>query len=396
MGVHDLDRVRQMHQMSALKIVSALRTALVVVMFVAIQVGVTPRWREQVLLSSVYAAVAAFALAVAFLRFGRSGRAQRLQVIFAVIDVIAVFGYKLLSPAGAYLPLMVMALLPMMVVLDVSLRRAAALLAVAVVAFALAVYTDRLLMHSVGWGRPTLAVLMYVFLCSTALLAVYLQVRHVDEIAKLSVSREQLLAETMTASDEQQRKVSEFIHDGPLQYVLAARQDVQEHTKGQPHEQLEHALASLKNASQQLREATFELHPAVLEHAGLSAAVGKLASTTAHRSGIAVSTEIDYPVTNVVDPLIFGVTRELLSNVVRHSQATEVNVALKLVGEVCHLDVVDNGVGLSVDVAEQRLAEGHIGLASHRTRVEAAGGALRVVTMSAGTHINVIVPLRAT
>jgi two-component system NarL family sensor kinase len=394
MSVHDLDRVRHVHQLSALKIVSALRVGLVVVMFVAIQVGVTPRWRQQILLSSIYAAVAALALAVAFFRLAQSGAAQRLQVMFAVIDVIAVFGYKLLSPAGAYLPLMVMALLPMMVVLDVSLRRAAALLTVAVAAFALAIYTDVVLLHSVGWGRPTLAVLMYIFLCSTALLAVYLQVRHVDEIAELSVSRDQLLAQTMTAADEQQRKVSEFIHDGPLQYVLAARQDVQEHTKGQPHQQLEYALASLKSASEQLREATFELHPAVLEHAGLAAAVEKLASTTARRTGITVTTEIDYPLANAVDPLVFGVTRELLANVVRHSQATQANVALKLVGQLCHLDVVDNGVGMSITVAVQRLAEGHIGLASHRTRVEAAGGALRVLPMSAGTHISVTVPVR--
>jgi two-component system, NarL family, sensor kinase len=235
-----------------------------------------------------------------------------------------------------------------------------------------------------------------MFLSCTALMAVYLQVRHVNEIAKLTVSREQLLAQTMTASDEQQRKVSEFIHDGPLQYVLAARQDIQEHTKAQPHEQLEHALASLKSASEQLREATFELHPAVLEHAGLAAALGRLASATAQRSGIAVTTDINYPMADAVDPLIFGVARELLSNVVRHSQATEANVALKLDGRVCHLDVVDNGVGISAEVAAQQIAQGHIGLASHRARVEAAGGALRVVDTGPGTHINVIVPLRAT
>lgn len=395
MSVRDLDRVRQIHQLSALKIVSALRIGLVAIMFMAIHAGLTYHWLEQVVLLSVYAAVAAFALVVAFFPVGRSGLAQRLQLIFAVVDVTVVFAYKLLSPAGAYLPLMVMALLPLMVVLDVSLRRATALLTVAAVAFVLAVYSDRVLMHSVGWSRPTLVVLMYLFISCTALMAVYLQVRHVNEIAKLSVSREQLLAHTMTASDEQQRKVSEFIHDGPLQYVLAARQDIQEHTKTQPDEQLEDALASLKSASEQLREATFELHPAVLEHAGLAAAVARLASTTAARSGIAVSTDIDYPLGNAIDPLLFGVTRELLSNIARHSRATEANVTLKLIGEACHLEVIDNGVGISTEVAARQLAQGHIGLASHRARVEAAGGTMRVVDTPAGTHVRVIVPLRA-
>jgi two-component system, NarL family, sensor kinase len=395
MSIHDLDRVRRIHQLSALKIVAVLRIGLAAIMFIAIHAGVTMHWREQFALLTAYAAVAVIALVVAFGPVGRSAAARPLHVALAVIDVSAVFGYKLLSPDGAFVPLMVMALLPLMVVLDVSLRRAAAVLAAGVLAFAVEVYTDPVLVRSVGWSRPTLVVMMYLFITCTALLAVYLQVRHVNEIAKLSVSREQLLAQTMTASDEQQRKVSEFIHDGPLQYVLAARQDIQEHAKARPHEQLERALASLKSASKQLREATFELHPAVLEHAGLAAAVEKLASDTAQRSGIALATEIDYPVADVVDPLVFGVVRELLSNVVRHSKATEANVKLKLIGEACHLEVIDNGVGISTEAAARQLAQGHIGLASHRARVEAAGGTMRVVDMPAGTHVSVVVPLRA-
>ena len=394
MGVRDLDRVRQIHQLSALKIVSSLRVGLVVIMFMAIHAGVTHHWREQVVLLTIYATVAIFALAVAFLPVGGPALAQRLQVVFSGIDVTVVFIYKLFSPAGAYLPLMVMALLPLMVLLDVSLRRAAALLTLAIIAFATAVYADKVLLHSVGWSRPTLAVVMYAFVSCTAFLAVYLQVRHVNEIAQLSVSREQLLAQTMAASDEQQRKVSEFIHDGPLQYVLAARQDIQEHRSAQPVALLEHALTSLRSASEQLREATFELHPAVLEHAGLAAALGRLASTTAQRSGIAVNTDIDYPVANAVDPLVFGVARELLSNVVRHSRATEANVTLKCDGRVCRMDVADNGVGMSAEVAERHLAQGHIGLASHRARVEAADGTMRLADTPAGTHITVIVPLR--
>jgi two-component system, NarL family, sensor kinase len=395
MGAHDLDRVRRLHQLSALKIVSVLRIGLAAIMFIAIHAGVTMHWREQFALLSVYAAIAVIGLVVAFGQVGRSPAGRPLQVAFAVIDVAAVFGYKLLSPDGAFVPLMVMALLPLMVVLDVSLRRAAAVLAAGVLAFAVEVYTDPVLVRSVGWSRPTLVVMMYLFITCTALLAVYLQVRHVNEIAKLSVSREQLLAQTMTASDEQQRKVSEFIHDGPLQYVLAARQDIQEHAKARPHEQLEHALASLKSASKQLREATFELHPAVLEHAGLAAAVEKLASDTAQRSGIALDTEIDYPVADAVDPLVFGVVRELLSNVVRHSKATEAHVKLQLIGAACQLEVVDNGVGVSTEAAARQLAQGHIGLASHRARVEAAGGTMRIVDAPAGTHVSVIVPLRA-
>jgi two-component system, NarL family, sensor kinase len=394
-GMQDLGLVRQLRQLGALKIVSALRVGIVIIMLVAIQVGEAPRWREQTLLVSGYALAAACAAVIAFSRAGRSLLARRLQLVFAIIDIAAVYGYKLLAPPGAYVPLMVMTLLPIMVVLEVSWRRAAAVLAVCAVAFAAEVYEDPVLVPTVGWTRLTLAVAIYGFLCCTALLAVYVQAKRVDEIVSLSESREQLLAQTMTASDEQQRQVSEFIHDGPLQYVLAARHDISAQAKVQPSEHLDRALASLQNASRQLRDATFELHPEVLEHAGLAAAVEKLAAVTAERSGIAITTDIDYPVTNAADPIVYGVMRELLSNVVRHSQATQASATLKLVDGVCHLDVVDNGVGFSEQVAARRVAQGHIGLASHRARVEAAGGVLTIVDTAVGTHIRAAVPLRS-
>ncbi|WP_444511661.1 ATP-binding protein, partial [Pseudomonas aeruginosa] len=77
-----------------------------------------------------------------------------------------------------------------------------------------------------------------------------------------------------------------------------------------------------------------------------------------------------------IDPIVFGVVRELLSNVVRHSGATTASVRLGITDEKCVLDVADDGVGVTGDTMARRLGEGHIGLASHRARVDAAGGVL--------------------
>jgi two-component system NarL family sensor kinase len=238
-------------------------------------------------------------------------------------------------------------------------------------------------------------VLLYGFVCGTALLAVAFRIRHVDEMDKITASREKLLAETMTASEANRRQISESIHDGPLQDVLAARRNIVDFLKqSPPTAQLESAVASLHDACQRLREATFELHPAVLAHAGLGAAVNKLASLTADRSDITIATEIDYPISNPLDPIVFAVVRELLSNVVRHSGATRASVRLAITEKKCCLDVADNGIGINRDAAARRLAEGHIGLASHRTRVEAADGTMRIIDEPVGAHIRVELPLR--
>jgi two-component system, NarL family, sensor kinase len=207
--------------------------------------------------------------------------------------------------------------------------------------------------------------------------------------------REELLAQTMTASDVLQRRISESIHDGPLQDVLAVRQELVELDTAFPgDERVGRALAGLQAASERLRQATFELHPAVLEQVGLGAAVQQLASYTAQRSGIEVSTDVDYPIRNEIDPIVFGVVRELLSNVVRHSRARHASVTVGITDATCVVHVADDGVGLSDETMARRLGEGHIGLASHRTRVDAAGGVFVLLDAPVGTHVCVELPLK--
>jgi two-component system NarL family sensor kinase len=176
--------------------------------------------------------------------------------------------------------------------------------------------------------------------------------------------------------------------------VLAARQDILSVLKRHPDESLERALEGLRDAAGQMREATFELHPAVLAGAGLDRAVMQLATASSARSGIEFTADIDYGGPHAIDAMVFGVVRELVSNVVRHSGATRARMTLVVVDGECRLDVVDDGIGLSDEQALRRLKHGHIGLASQRSRVEAAGGTMRSVAVGSGTHIAVRMPLR--
>ena len=91
--------------------------------------------------------------------------------------------------------------------------------------------------------------------------------------------------------------------------------------------------------------------------------------------------------------MVFAVMRELVSNVERHSRATHARIELRAVAGTCCLDVIDDGVGTSSEMLTSRLAEGHIGIASHRTRIEAAGGTMRFIDAPAGTHVRVELPL---
>lgn len=293
MEARDLAQIRRSRELSALRIVALARLGVATVMIIATQVGLRPKWPQFSWVPYVYGVLAVVAVVLLFTARSRYLVASRMQLVLVVVDVAAIFTYKIISADGAYVPLLVLMLLPIMVVLDVSWPRATVALAVIAGTFAVEIYTDPVIRDQIGFARMTLATVIFIFLCCTVWLAVYAQGRQLDEIARLSASRQALLVDIMTASDEQQRVISEFIHDGPLQSVLMARQDITSVLKRHPDEALERALAGLRAATDQMRQATFELHPAVLAGAGLARAVTQLADANSERSGIDISTDID-------------------------------------------------------------------------------------------------------
>ncbi|SOX56037.1 histidine kinase [Mycobacterium ahvazicum] len=397
----ELHRVRRIHQLRSYRIASVIRIGVVGLMIAAMIIG-TPRyeWPQQALLIVLYALVAQFALARAFSPFqwlqrGRLIGIGRLEPFaFTIVDVATLTVFQVLS-TDRIDPLLIMMLLPIFIGLDTSSRRAAVVLACSMAGFLVAVLEDPFMREEFGLAECLFRFTLYACLCGTAYMAVRMEERHTRAIAGLSALREELLAQTMTASDVLQRRISESIHDGPLQDVLAVRQEVVELRAAYPgDERVERALSGLQIASQSLRQATFELHPAVLEQAGLGAAVQELAAYTQRRSGIEVSTDIDYPIRDEIDRIVFGAVRELLSNVVHHSKARHASVTLGVTDGKCVLNVTDDGVGFNAETMARRLGEGHIGLESHRTRVDAAGGIFAILDAPVGTHICVEVPLK--
>lgn len=398
----ELERVRTVHQLRSYRIGSVLRIGVVGLMVAAMMIGTSrSEWPQESVLIVLYALVALSALGLAFAPFRRwIGMGRLLAIgrlepfVFTVIDIVALTVFQLLSTNGVY-PLLIMAMLPVLLGLDVSSRRAAVVLIFSMLGFAIAVLQDPVMLSEVKLPEAGFRFLLYAFLCCAAFLVVRIEERHTRSVAGLSALREELLAQTMNASDVSQRRISEFIHDGPLQDILAVRQELVElDAVLDGDERVGRALAGLQTASERLRQATFELHPAVLEQVGLGAAVQQLAEFTAQRSGIDITTDIEYSTRSAVDPVMFGVVRELLSNVVQHAAARSATVILGITDQTCVLHVVDDGVGFGHETVARRLGEGHIGLASHRARVEAAGGALVFLDVPVGTHVCVEVPLK--
>ena len=207
--------------------------------------------------------------------------------------------------------------------------------------------------------------------------------------------RRKLVAESMRADERQNRELSEQLHDGPLQNLLAARLDVDDLRENPTPEGFDRLDAALRDTVASLRDTVSTLHPQVLAQVGLSAAVRQLAKRYEERWGTPVCTEIDEVGQTESQALIYRAARELLANVHKHSRARQLDVSLQRVPTGTVLRVTDDGIGFDPDILARRVAEGHIGLASLIVGVEATGGSVDFSERrGGGTVVAVTVPDR--
>lgn len=389
-----LRKVRVANQLRSLRIAAVLRLGGVV--FMAGTLSATPRSAllpQLVALVTAYTLLALFIAATVF-RPSLGMRSNRRQLAVVFTDLTVVTAFELMSPAG-YIPLLMMGLVPLLVALEVSARRAGIVLAASLIAFICVLLVDPTIEPSLGWRETILVCLLFGFLCATAVAMVRVRERYIDAIAALSAARELLLTETMESFEAERKRIAESIHDGPLQLALAAGQDLEELGEDIHDVRLARAVTTLRQASQNMRDVTSVLHPAVLDRIGLAEAARKLATVIEARSALRVTVEADDVGSRPTDKVLFAVLRELMLNIGLHAKASQAWVHIHVLEGRCRLDIIDNGIGVTAELLDRRVAEGHIGVASNRARVEAIGGSLEFLDVAVGTHVRVDVPVPA-
>lgn len=246
------------------------------------------------------------------------------------------------------------------------------------------------------WASVLMRTLVVVAVGAGAVLLTKVQRRRVADIGRLAQQRSELLAQLGSLEDRQRRDLAESLHDGALQYLLGARLDLEDAMdSGDPaaFDRVDKALATSVGL---LRSTVSELHPAVLAQAGLAQALRDLAKNTQARGKLLVDVTVVPPEDHgrhEADLLLYSAVRELLANVVKHAGAQHVSLVMTRDPEGIGVTVTDDGRGIPAGEPERRLAQGHIGLSSHRLRVEAAGGRLTLQpAVPGGTVAAVWVP----
>ncbi|MFF1628656.1 sensor histidine kinase [Streptomyces sp. NPDC058272] len=251
-------------------------------------------------------------------------------------------------------------------------------------------------------ARPSVIVATLYLLAvgAACVLISWIQNARVETITALVQDRSRLLAEAVVIEERERQTLAESLHDGALQSILAARQDLEETREPlsarERGEALERVNSTLREVARQLRATASSLHPTVLEHSGLATAVRALGEAAAQRGKFSLSLDLTEPTPELdahTKQLLFSAAREALTNVVKHARATRVAVSTVVEGEVVVLSVSDDGRGISTQAMEHSLSQGHIGIASQRLRIESAGGTMAVSRRpNGGTLVTVTLP----
>lgn len=224
--------------------------------------------------------------------------------------------------------------------------------------------------------------------------------KRVEEALRRSFEQlRQLSNHLETIKEEERKKFALDIHDELGQNLMALKMEVEMlHARaGEKHPHLKrrvgHVLDTIDTTIRSVRSIMNDLHPSTLE-LGLPAALEWLVDQFEKRSGIDCSLSVsgeDGPLPDMRQTaVVFRIIQESLVNILRHAQASTVDVMLTLTPEHLGIVIVDDGIGMQPGDAGKAAA---FGLRSIQERVDVFGGELVIDSRRGnGTTLSIMIP----
>jgi PAS domain S-box-containing protein len=224
--------------------------------------------------------------------------------------------------------------------------------------------------------------------------------------SELRASREQLRAlsrRMQSAREEEGARIAREIHDVLGASLTGLKWDLEAISKslsktgnGEPFETVRNRIPlmskQIDSTIDVVRRISSELRPSVLDDLGLAAAIEWQSQQFQQRTGIVCQCESTFDPQDLSREratAVFRIFQEVLTNVLRHSQATLVVVEMSANDDVFSLRVDDNGRGITEAEVNNRASLGLLGM---RERARLIGGEVSV-TGSNGKGTTVIVRL---
>lgn len=198
----------------------------------------------------------------------------------------------------------------------------------------------------------------------------------------------------LQTQEETARRFSHELHDELGQSLAAVRSNLVRHGDDDFEARRADCVTLVDQAIANVRELSQMLRPVILDDFGLDAGLRWLTEKFAQRVQVQMSYEsqLETRLHSDLETHLFRIAQEALTNIARHSKATEVSVIL--MAETSHVKLVveDDGCGLGVETHQSRQSLGLIGM---RARARECGGHLQLLPVRPhGLRVEVTTPMR--
>ena len=213
-----------------------------------------------------------------------------------------------------------------------------------------------------------------------------------------------LARQLLSAQEDERRKISRDLHDEVVQTLVGI--NVELGALGRASSLGPEALKAKIALTQHLVEKSVtavhqfarELRPAVLDDLGLIPALHAYLKIVAAQSKLKIRlTTFAGAETLGIGrrTVLYRVTQEAVTNVVRHAQASVLDVSISRIARTICLEVHDNGKSFLVEQTLSAKTNKRLGLLGMRERIEMVGGNLTIKSAAGeGTTIRAVLPFR--
>jgi signal transduction histidine kinase len=225
-----------------------------------------------------------------------------------------------------------------------------------------------------------------------------------DKIRQSEKQLRYLSSRLLTAQEEERRRMSRELHDElgqslavlklQLRFIERNLQADQKALK----EECERNLEYIDQVIEEVRRLSRDLTPSLLEDLGLSAALRWLIHNFTQNDHIQVSLdmrEIDHLFPLQAQIIIYRIFQEILTNIGKHAQATQLSVIIKHENGVVSFSIEDNGMGFDMkEVSTRGIHEKGLGLTIMDERVQMLRGSMKMDSQEGqGTRVTFTVPV---
>ncbi|MDH5202516.1 MAG: HAMP domain-containing protein [Nitrospirota bacterium] len=212
-----------------------------------------------------------------------------------------------------------------------------------------------------------------------------------------------MASELSLTEERERRRIASELHDRIGQSLAISKIDLgalrKELSSSELAGTIEKIYELITLTIQDTRSLIFELSPPILYELGFEAAVEWLAEQIKEQHNILVEFEDDNqlkPLDNDLRVVLFQAVRELLINIVKHSQARNAKVSLGSDESTIQIKVEDDGVGFDISrlYTQDNKSRG-FGLFSIFERMDYLGGHFEIVSKPGhGTMVTLVAPLK--